>query len=428
MKKIALALTVIGAISLLFYLFIVSEQKPGLTATGYDVYKYVSECKAELGIERQLPVISCLDGTQVPIYVDQQIIEKNNWKLLSGSKKCDNPHWLGGAQGCWTYSHLQVINLDQQNIMLVNCRQKGNPQEKHWFRKTIANLGMNQAERKEQYENANINEKKELYYLYNTFNDIGIVLRNTVSGKSCYLTQYGDAVAGFLPPLDAPLPKKSEYLKAYTSTQARPPDNFPQELWYRDANKAFKSPEFTASAGCVACHNAHGIKYSPHINSKQGLPDIRAMAKLPFLPVGAPFKEYFYSRNIRQVTTEPIDGVDQLCTQCHNMTTVGTCGNSINFATNHPDTTLSAWLTNSSRNSWMPPIQVDLALFKKHVAAMNCCCEYPDSQGCKVRKFGPDVTDLPNGFAEGKGWIDGQKPGLCKGLIDNMQWITGRKN
>ena len=352
MKKI-IALALISIFSL--FLFFFFKPEAGHTASGYDIYQYVKECKAELGITRDLPVLSCLDGKQVPIYVDKHEIQKSNWNLLSVLKRCDNPHWLGGDQGCWTYSHLQVINLDDQNVLVLNCRQKGNQLEKNWFRQTQANLGMNQEQRKEQYENAPLTNKKEFYHLYNTFNDIGIILRNIITGKSCYITQYGDAVAGFLPPLDAPLPPKNEFLKKFKPDQARPPNDFPQDFWYRDANKAFKSPAFTAQAGCVDCHNAHGFKYSPYINSKQGLPDIRKMAKLPFLPVGKPFKEIFYSHNIVQVTTGPIAGENQLCTKCHNMTNSGTCGYLINSATNHPSETLSAWLTTSSRRSWMPP-------------------------------------------------------------------------
>jgi hypothetical protein len=416
--KAALALTVVlGLLSLFFLLEPIVPSSPD-----YDVYQHVQACKAELGIQQKLPVLSCLDGKQVPIFVDQQEIKQANWDMLSNAKRCDNPHWLGGDMGCWTYSHLQVLKLDTDNIMVLNCRQKGNQLEKNWFRKTKANLGMDQSERKAQYENAPIAEKKEFYYLYNTFNDIGVILRNIKTGKSCYLTQYGEAVSGFLPPLDEPLPPKQEYLARYKPEQAKPPTDFPEALWYRDANQAFKSPAFTAEAGCVACHNPHGVKYSPYINSKQGLPDIVSMSKLPFLPVGKPFIDYFNKHDILQVTTDPIDGVNQLCTQCHNMTTSGTCGYSIDIATDHPTTTLGSWLTTSSRNSWMPPIHVDPALVKKHVAAMKCCCENPHSLGCKTRKFGPTLADLPDGFAEGKGWIDGQEASLCNSIEKSVQW------
>lgn len=391
-------------------------------ASTYDVYQYVAECKTELGIKQKLPLLSCLNGKQVPIFVDNEEIKADNWWQLSDAKKCDNPHWLGGDMGCWTYSHLQVLNLDADNIMVVNCRQKGNQSEKNWFRKTKANLGMDQAQRKAQYEQAAPDEKQEFYYLYNTFNDIGIILRNTKTGKSCYLTQYGSAVAGFLPPLDASLPEKSEFLKQFNPEQARPPNDFPQTLWYRDANKAFRSPSFTAEAGCVACHNAHGVKYSPYINSKQGLPDIKSMAKLPFLAVGEPFKNFFYSKDILQVTTDLIDGEQQLCTRCHKMTTSGTCGYSIDIATNHPTSILGAWLTTSSRHSWMPPISVEPAIVKKHVAAMKCCCDNPHAKGCYTRKFGPTEADLPLGFSEGKGWIKGRGAGLCQEVITSAQW------
>jgi len=67
-------------------------------------------------------------------------------------------------------------------------------------------------------------------------------------------------------------------------------------------------------------------------------------------------------------------------------------------------------------------MHVDSALFKKHVAAMKCCCDNPHAQGCKTRKFGPTLADLPEGFGEGKGWISGQEPGLCKGAMESLQW------
>ena len=411
-----------STVIILFFLFFILKPDKHETLSNYDVYQYVKECKAELGITRKLPLLSCLDGKQIPIYVDKQEIQRDNWEQLSKAKKCDNPHWLGGGMGCWTYSHLQVLQLDDENIMVVNCRQKGNPLKKNWYRKTKTNLGMNQQQRKDLYESASGAEKAERYYLYNTFNDIGIILRNTNTGKSCYVTQYGDAVAGFLPPLDEPLPRKKTFLKGFNAEQARPPKEFPQALWYRDANQAFKSPSFTANAGCIDCHNAHGFKYSPYINSKHGLPNIYAMSELPMLPVGKPFKNRFRNSEFLQVTTEPIDGEKQLCTQCHNMTTSGTCGYSIDYATGHPSSTLHRWLTPSSNASWMPPRNEDLAVVKKHVAAMKCCCNNPNAKGCKTRKFGPTQADLPEGFRKGEGWISGQGSNLCKGIMDSLQW------
>ncbi|OQK18455.1 hypothetical protein AU255_11745 [Methyloprofundus sedimenti] len=417
MKKLLISVVII-LICLFFFLAPVNQE----ISSNYDVYQYVKECKAELGITRKLPLLSCLDGEQIPIFVDKHEIQRDNWDELSSAKKCDNPHWLGGDMGCWTYSHIQVLQLDNENVMVLNCRQKGNQLNKTWFRKTKTNLGMNQQQRKEQYDNAHGAEKTELYYLYNTFNDIGVILRNTHTGKSCYLTQYGDAVTGFLPPLDAQLPGKSDYLNKYNPDQARPPKDFPEELWYRNANQAFKSPGFTANAGCIDCHNAHGFKYSPYINSKQGLPRIQAMSKLPMLPVGKPFIDRFRDADFLQVTTEAIDGMPQLCTQCHNMTTSGTCGDSIDFATGRPSTTLHTWLTRSTSSKWMPPLIMDSALIKKHVATMKCCCNNPDAKGCKTRKFGPTLADLPKDFSKGEGWVSGQGANLCKGTMNSIQW------
>ena len=416
--KTALLLSVILGI----FLFSIFKSDTQQTVSNYDVYQYVEECKTELGITRKLPQLSCLDGTPVPIYVDEKEIDSDNWEEISDKKRCDNPHWLGGDMGCWTYSHLQVLKLDDENIMVLNCRQKGNQLEKDWFRKTGANLGMNQQQRKRQYEKAANVDKDEFYYLYNTFNDIGIIMRNIKTGKSCYLTQYGEAVVGFLPPLDEPLPKKEVFLKKFNSEQARPPKSFPESLWYRDANQAFRTPTFTASAGCIDCHNPHGVKYSPYINSKHGLPDVYSMAKLPFLPVGEPYKNHFRKKNMLQITTEAIDGEQQLCTQCHNITTSGICDYSIGLATGHPSKTLDTWLTASSKNRWMPPTNATLDVIKKHVAAIKCCCATPNAKGCKSRKFGPTAEELPNGFYEGKGWVSGQEPGLCESIIDSSQW------
>lgn len=405
-----------------FLFYLIKPDNQPITAPGADIYQYVEECKAELGISRALPQLSCLDGEQVPIYVDREEIQEDNWEELSTAKKCDNPHWLGGDMGCWTYSHLQVLNLDDDNIMVLNCRQKGNQLKKNWFRKTSDNLGMNQQQRKEHFEVAVGAEKIDRYYLYNTFNDIGIILRNTKTGKSCYITQYGEAVVGFLPPLDEPLPEKTEFLKRFNPEQARPPKDFPQQLWYRNANQAFRSPAFTASAGCIDCHNAHGVKYSPYINSKHGLPSIYAMAQLPFLPVGEAFINHYREARYRQVSTDPIDGKQQLCTQCHNITTQGTCGPNMEQATGHPDPTLSAWLTPDAKTSWMPPMHMRSAVIKKHIAALKCCCQTPDAKGCRTREFGPTENDLPAGFKAGKGWVSGQEPGMCQDIINSFQW------
>ncbi len=417
MKSLAL-------LSLVFFIFLFFIFKPTEddTRSDYDVYQYVKECKAELGISRKLPQLSCLDGQEIPIFVNKQEIQSDNWNILSDDKKCDNPHWLGGDMGCWTYSHLQVLKLDAENIMVLNCRQKGNTYNKDWFRKTTANLGMNQQQRKEQYESAVGKQKTDRYYLYNTFNDIGLILRNIRTGKSCYLTQYGTAVTGFLPPLDRALPRKDDFLASINPNQSRPPKDFPQNLWYRDANQAFRAPAFTAEAGCIDCHNAHGFKYSPYLNANHGLPNIISMKHLPMLLVGKPFKNHFRKANFLQITTAPIDGKEQLCTQCHKMTTSGTCGMNLEFATGHPDADLHKWLTVGSDFSWMPPIDEDLTVIKKHLAAIKCCCNNPNAKGCRMRKFGPTQADLPAGFNQGKGWVNGQQDELCQGILESIQW------
>jgi hypothetical protein len=409
MKSFLVFVSVIFAL-FLFFIFNPFETK---TSASNDIYQYVQACKTELGITRKLPRISCLDGKKIPIYVDEQEIQGHNWHEMSKAKKCDNPHWLGGDMGCWTYSHLQVVQIDDDNIMVVNCRQKGSQNDKNWYRKTKSNLGFNQEQRKNLFENAASANSKELYYLYNTFNDLGIILRNTKTGKSCYLTQYGEPFAGFLPPLDEPLPAKANFFKGINPKHARPPKDFPEKLWYRDANQAFRSPAFTASAGCIDCHNAHGFKYSPYINSQHGLPDIYSMAGLPMLLVGDPYIEHFRSMNILQLTTEPIDGEEQLCTSCHKITTAGTCGYLMDLMTGHLNMTAIKWTTNKPKINWMPPGNVDPAVIKKHVKALQCCCKYPNAKGCKTRKFGPTPEDVPARFSEGGGWVKSEGPRKC---------------
>jgi hypothetical protein len=70
----------------------------------------------------------------------------------------------------------------------------------------------------------------------------------------------------------------------------------------------------------------------------------------------------------------------------------------------------------------MPPEDVDDNLFKKHVAAMKCCCENPKSKGCRTRKFGPTLEDLPQNFNLGQGWIDGTEDALCEAVTKSSQW------
>ena len=83
---------------------------------------------------------------------------------------------------------------------------------------------------------------------------------------------------------------------------------------------------------------------------------------------------------------------------------------------------LHNWLTAGSNNRWMPPMSVDNAVLKKHVAAIKCCCTYPDSKGCLSREFGPTRADLPEGFSQGKGWVKGQESNLCKEILSSFQW------
>jgi len=150
------------------------------------------------------------------------------------------------------------------------------------------------------------------------------------------------------------------------------------------------------------------------------------MSKLLMLPVGKPFKDRFRNAEFLQVTTEAIDGMPQLCTQCHNMTTSGTCGYSIYFATGRPITELHTWLTISTNGKRMPPLIMDSTLVKKHVATMKCCCDNPNSQGCKTRQFGPTLADLPKGFSNVEGWINGQGENLCKGTMNSLQWSADK--
>ncbi len=399
----------------LIAVFVSNSSTQPSSADRYDIYQYVQDCKAELGIQRDLPVVSCLDGQKIPIYVDQQEIDSSNWSKLAGNKQCDNPHWLGGDIGCWTYSHLQVIQLDDDNVMVVNCRQKGSQNDKTWYRHSSSNLGENQQQRKQGFNAAaTSSEQIQRYYLYNTFNDLGIILRNTRSGKSCYLTQYGEQFSGFIPPLDKPLPKKSEFLKQYNPDHARPPEGFPESLWYRDANKAFRSPEVTAKAGCINCHNAHGFKYSPYINSKHGLPSIYAMKALPMLLVGKPFIRHYRQEDFLQLDTLAIDGEEQACTRCHKMTTAGTCGYLMDFATGHSNVKLRKWLTVGDKANWMPPVDIGVKSINKHIDAMKCCCQNPQAKGCLTRQFGPTKADLPAGFDRGEGWLESKGPGVCQ--------------
>ena len=401
-------------VAILITVFIRLNPPHRSTTSEYDIYQYVKDCKTELGIQRDLPVVSCLDGKKIPIYVDNQEINSHNWSTLSQGKHCDNPHWLGGDIGCWTYSHLQVIPLDNDNVMVVNCRQKGSQDNKTWYRDTQSNLGKDQNQRKQAFLQAKTAAgKQRLYYLYNTFNDLGIIFRNTRTGKACYLTQYGEQFTGFIPPLDKPLPAKSDYLKNYNPEHARPPEGFPEELWYRDANQAFRSPQQTAQAGCINCHNAHGFKYSPYINSSHGLPSIYTMKDLPMLLVGKPFINHFRKEGFLQLDTTPVNGEKQVCTRCHKITTAGTCGYLFEFATGHPNMKLHKWLTTNKKENWMPPVDMGVQSIYKHKKKMSCCCKNPNAKGCLTRQFGPTEVDLAEGFLEGRGWVKSEGPGNC---------------
>lgn len=350
-----------------------------------DVVAYAELCKRELGITQPLPAMSCLAGTEVPITIDGQPVTQANYASLS-DKGCDNPQWL--TQSCHNYDFVQRIDVGNPDVeAILNCRQKyfTNAQDKTARASAVAD--------------APADEKVDKYKLLAEFNDLGFILRNKKTGKSCFFTIFGNSYNGaWLPGPDATtLPPKATVAAAL---QTAPPEGYPEASWYRDARATYFTPRATSGGGCVRCHDLGAFKHSPFIDQVDIVPTTRSKTT-PYLLVGNVFQQAFRDNQMTDVTTEPVDGASQKCTQCHRLAAGGaSCSTFVDWATGHDPSPHTDSSKRYPAAAWMPLDHEESsaesydAAFGKHIARMKCCCAKPNARGCKTRTYGPTSADV----------------------------------
>jgi hypothetical protein len=360
------------------------DQAERLGDPSEDVVAYAELCKSELGISGPLPAMSCLQGKEIPITVDGKPLDDEVYARLAAGGGCDRVQWL--PEACYNYDLIQKIDLGSDVEAILNCRQK------YWTNPR------GPAARALDYQTAAPQEQVEKFKLYAEFNDLGYILRNRTTGKSCYFTIFGQQFYGgwLAPPDQAKLPPQPDVLAQIADP--KPPPEYPTNSWYRDARATYFTAKDTAGGGCVGCHDLGAFKHSPFVDQTGLVPH---NPNIPFLPVGQPFQEAFRSRKLVDVTTDPVGGQPQKCTTCHRLVSGGAnCDHIIDWATGHNSPSLSSWGTSFPQAAWMPlGHQLTSAdeynrTWGPHVARIKCCCEKPYARGCLSRPFGPTVEEL----------------------------------
>lgn len=395
-----------------------------------DLTAYAEQCKAELGITAPLPDLNCLNGVEVPITVNGDSVNAALFEELKTHRQgCDRAQWLDGE--CWNYDLIQRVEIpSNQNVEgVLNCRQK------------TFNNHLSPKERIAAYTEAVSkklppSELNRLFSLIYEFDDLGLILRNRNSGKTCFFTFFGSFekgrtyYGGWIPAPDRrSIPSKKDVF-ANLLPSPKPPESYPSIMWNRgpkgtaDMRNMFFSPKQTAAGNCVVCHNQGAFKHSPFImqaHDAKGLIVPNNPPNLPYLLVGPAFQQSFREAQHREVTTSDIDGEPQVCTSCHRMATGSqlrfewSVGNSVP----HP----SKFSATFPGRAWMPEDHGNLTgeayakSHQKHINAMRCCIQHPMANGCLSRAFGPTIMEIGGNLNEPlseNGWIKGsERSGEC---------------
>lgn len=372
------------------------------------VVAYAELCKQELGITQPLPALSCLKGSEIPITVDGVRLTKETWPTFQ--KRCDAPHWLGGEEGCFPYDHIQRVDVGNPDVVaILNCRQK-------YFTNGLNNA-LNQDERAGLVATAAADaERKKFYDFYATFNDLGYILKNVKTGKTCFFTYFGGTYFGghLAPPDQATMPD-AETLYASLAEPKPPRDLFPESYWHVRAENRWLKPQATVDGNCVSCHDLGGFKHSPFIRQAEIVPSNK---RTPYLLVGNVFQQKAREDKLMDVTTAPIDGEAQVCTSCHRMAAGGaTCDQYIDWSTGKFSTKVWNLMSETARaqpaRQWMPDGHDTVSFadystaYKKHIDAIKCCCANPKAIGCKSKRYGPTAAEVD------ANWTAGAGPAVC---------------
>jgi hypothetical protein len=394
-----------------------------------DVVAYAELCKEELGIEGPLPDMNCLDGVEVAITVNgRKPVERDFHALASGRGGCDRAQWLDGE--CWTYDLVQRVAIQDDVEAVLNCRQK-------LYTSLLSPEARVRAYEEAVSRNAPAAERVRLFRLIFEFDDLGLILRNRSTGKTCYFTFFGKLnfddpersysfYGGFLPAPDrsGPLSRDEIYRRL---PEPKPPEEYSEKMWNRGPRGApgrrtnmYFTPRATANGQCVTCHNHGAFKHSPFID--QAFADGERIVPsnprdLPYFPVGKSFQDTFRKAKIVEIDTVPVAGEAQACTACHHLTTGSKRAvERREWATGddvpHPSYVVMRYPV----QAWMP---ADHTLGSEDeyrgtlgamIDAIRCCEKTPDAVGCRYRPIGPTEADVK---------LDE------KGLLSDDSWVIG---
>jgi hypothetical protein len=377
-----------------------------------DIVAYAALCKKELGIVDPLPDMNCLAGTEVPVTVNgQRVTEKEFRTLAEGRGGCDRSQWLDGK--CWTYDFVQRIDVGEDVEAVLNCRQK------------LYTSVLSPEERIREYENAvernaPAEERVRLWRLIYEFDDLGYILRNRRSGKTCYFTFFGKLsfekpdrsyayYGGWIPAPDREVVESREEILARLP-EPKPPVEYPETMWNRGPRGApgprtnmFFTPKATAEGQCVSCHDHGAFKHSPFIDQVyvDGERVVPANDRdLPYLPVGRPFQETFRKAQVMEIDTEPVGGLAQACTSCHRLTRGGKEAlKRMNWAIGHEVPQPSYTASQFPGKAWMPFEHGIASETDYHrdlgpmIQALQCCEKTPNAVGCRSRSIGPTESE-----------------------------------
>jgi hypothetical protein len=269
------------------------------------------------------------------------------------------------------------------------------------------------------------------------FDDLGLILRNRRSGKTCYFTFFGKLdfekpdrsyayYGGWIPAPDRGMVLSREEIFRRLP-EPKPPAEYPERMWNRGPrgapgglNNMFFTPKATAEGQCVSCHDHGAFKHSPFIDQVfvDGERVVPANDRdVPYLPVGRPFQETFRKARVMEIDTEPVGDVGQACTSCHRVTIGGEGATKrLDWAIGHEVPQPSYTASRFPHQAWMPFEHGIRSEDEFHrdvgpmIKALRCCEKTPNAVGCRSRSIGPTEAEVT---------LDAQ------GLLSEDSWVLG---
>jgi len=360
-----------------------------------DVVGYAQLCKQEIGIPDavQQP-FNCLDGTEIPVQINGQPLNAQNYQDLATHKiGCDLGSWLGD-EPCANYTFVQKRQLAPDVVALLLCRDRGFTS---WKNRDARLADLRAAPNAANFDAAY------------TFDSLGLIWTNAKTGKTCFFDFVGKTYGGYVPSPDDDHAPDFAALPDPKPPKELGPGSGKEAVWQRDARTTWKSPSAVVQTdACITCHDGGAFKNSPWIAQVFQVP--HNDPSVPLLIVGSFFDTWSKKFPVRAISTAPIRGADgreqaQACTSCHRIGSLATCSTELYYAAGLAAPATMSKLGNSfAVRTWMPPEPASWhgksdqelqtlwnTAYKTHVGRLKCCCDNPNAIGC----FSQDITQSP---------------------------------